>query len=221
MPYSFLVLPSPPRSSSVVVEESSPNTLSVRWASSPADGADAWIVAIRLNMQEVVRREVNTPMLEEGIDGLFETLSDADILLEIHAKSTIGDGIISKNYASWSSHATMYPPFSPPMTPLQETFHDFDEAQGGCTNPNSPPAFRDSSELEYVDNERSLALMAAMKDDTGHDEQQMDAEEREVADQVQANKGGVPIPIYDELVAKPSLPVSPLFVWQPSVADSI
>ncbi|KAF9031685.1 hypothetical protein BDZ89DRAFT_1063829 [Hymenopellis radicata] len=197
MPYHFSVPPSPPRSESISVVRHQPDQVLVSWEVNPDEGADAWIVVVRVKDEEVLRKEVSTPKLDEKIEGLSTEVSETDltgVVVDIYAKSSQCDGLVSPNHASWPADRVS-------LTP-------------------DPPALRnDDEELEYVDNEHSLAMMAAnfdQDDDDGDDQvanqidnnMSVDVGEPECKVEEQMDIPEVAPPTYDDLVAKPTLPLT-------------
>ncbi|PBK62957.1 hypothetical protein ARMSODRAFT_1088952 [Armillaria solidipes] len=63
LPLSFAVPPSSPSSASLKIECEA-QKMNIEWDTSPESGADSWIVVLKWNAREILRREVAAPKME-------------------------------------------------------------------------------------------------------------------------------------------------------------
>ncbi len=168
-----------------------PDQVLISWEVNPDEGADSWIVVVRVKDEEVVRKEVSTPKFDEKIEGLSTDVSETaltGVVVDVYAKSSQCDGLVSPNHASWPADRVS-------LTP-------------------DPPGLRnDDDELEYVDNEHSLAMMAANFDQDDDDDEAGNQIDNNISVDIEEPKckvedvPEVALPTYDDLVAKSTLPV--------------
>ncbi len=114
-----------------------------------------------------------------------------DVVVDVYAKSSQCNGLVSPNHASW------------PVDRVSLT-------------PDPPALPNDDDVLEYVDNEHSLAMMAANFDQDDDDDEagnqidtnmSVDIEEPDCKVEEQMDVPEVALPTYDDLVAKSTHPV--------------